>query len=132
MGHPFALVPIGAGAITTSPRIASKVARAIGRVGRLGNYPEPIKKYFVKPVTGTITHPAVTNLGSQVGSAMYTDERPGRKAGGRVGTSHEDAADRLVNAAERAKKEISRGTESLLDTPDDHVATALAIANRSI
>ena len=63
--------------------------------------------------------------------SMMSD-RPERKAGGRVGGAHEDAADRLVNAAERAKKEISRGTESLLDTPDDHVAAALEIANRSI
>lgn len=70
--------------------------------------------------------------GAAYGVPSMMSDRPERKAGGRVGGAHEDAADRLVNAAERAKKEISRGTESLLDTPDDHVAAALEIANRSI
>ena len=129
IGHPELIAPTLAGAITTSPRIASAVSRALGRVGR---YAEPVAKYgeiALKP----FTNPLATNLGSTVGNAMYmNDERPGRKTGGRVGTSHEDAADRLVSAAERAKKEISRGTESLLDTPDDHVAAALEIVNRSI
>lgn len=59
-------------------------------------------------------------------------EREGRKAGGRVGMPHEAAADQLVMAAERAKKGISKGTESLLDMSDNHIAHALEVANRSI
>lgn len=56
--------------------------------------------------------------------------RPGRATGGAV--SHDTIADSLVSMAERAKKDINRGTEALLQTPDTHVAQALEIANRHI
>lgn len=59
-------------------------------------------------------------------------DREGRKSGGRVDASHEKAADQLVIAAERAKKGISKGTESLLDVHDNQIAHALEVANRSI
>ena len=59
-------------------------------------------------------------------------DRIGRKTGGRIGYNHEAVADKLVLAAERAKKAINQGTEALLSTPDDAVAHALEIANRSI
>lgn len=52
-------------------------------------------------------------------------ERRGRKAGGRV-------SDRLMREVERSKKSINSDTESLLNTPDSHVAHALAIANRNL
>jgi len=61
----------------------------------------------------------------------YQDPRPlgtprmGRKAGGRV-------SDRLIREVERSKKSINSDTESLLNTPDSHVAHALAIANRNL
>jgi len=48
-----------------------------------------------------------------------------RKAGGRV-------SDRLIREVERAKKSINSNTESLLNTPDSHVAHALEIANRNL
>ena len=70
--------------------------------------------------------------GMKYGLPHFLDTREGRKAGGRVGMSHEKMADQLVMAAERAKKGISKGTESLLEMPDDHVAHALEVANRSI
>ena len=57
--------------------------------------------------------------------------RVGRRAGGRVG-GHEAAADQLVRAAERAKKDLGRSTEPLLSQSDDMVAHALEVANRSI
>ena len=52
-------------------------------------------------------------------------ERRGRKSGGRV-------SDRLIREVERAKKSINSDTESLLNTPDSHVAHALEIANRNL
>lgn len=55
----------------------------------------------------------------------------GFKSGGRV-VSHDAEADRLVMAAERAKRGLSAHTEGLLNTSDDAVASALEIANRSI
>jgi hypothetical protein len=56
---------------------------------------------------------------------MDQQERKGRKAGGRV-------SDRLIREVERAKKSINSNTESLLNTPDSHVAHALEIANRNL
>lgn len=64
-------------------------------------------------------------------TAAMSGERQERKSGGRVG-SHEAEADRLVMAAERAKRGLSAHTEGLLNTSDDAVASALEIANRSI
>jgi hypothetical protein len=51
--------------------------------------------------------------------------RMGRKSGGRV-------SDRLVAAVDRAKKNINNQTQTLLRTPDNHVAQALEIANRNL
>jgi hypothetical protein len=51
--------------------------------------------------------------------------RYGRKHGGRV-------SDKLVAAVDRAKKNINNSTQSLLRTPDTHVAQALEIANRNL
>ena len=48
-----------------------------------------------------------------------------RKHGGRV-------SDQLVRAVDRAKKNINKGTEVLLNTPDSHVAHALEVANRNL
>ena len=53
------------------------------------------------------------------------------KRGGRV-SNHDQAADQLVRAAERAKKGWNDATEPLLNQSDDAVAHALEVANRSI
>jgi hypothetical protein len=73
-------------------------------------------------------NPAIVSAGP---AATVAGERQERKSGGRV-DSHEAEADRLVMAAERAKKGLSAHTEGLLNTSDDAVASALEIANRSI
>lgn len=52
----------------------------------------------------------------------------GRASGGRVS----DISDRLVNAAEKAKKAESNQTESLLNVPDDYIAHALNVAQAAI
>jgi hypothetical protein len=89
-----------------------------------------LENQLVNPSTG------FSGFGSAVrsGAAGYPsyDDRMGRKAGGRVGFNHDKMADQLVGAAERAKKGISKGTEQLLSMPDDHIAHALEVANRSI
>jgi hypothetical protein len=74
--------------------------------------------------------PVAPALAAPAASAIT--DREGRKAGGRVGMPHDKAADQLVMAAERAKKGINKGTESLLDVSDNHIAHALEVANRSI
>lgn len=100
---------IGAAALG-SPKLSGLGQYALGRVS--GAVPQ---------VNSAIPN-ALVNLESQ---------RQGRKSGGRVG-GHEAEADQLVLAAERAKKGLSAHTEGLLNTPDDTVASALEIANRSI
>jgi hypothetical protein len=56
--------------------------------------------------------------------------RVGRANGGRVGVDVE--ADALIRAAERSKKDFNKTTEPLLNTPDNHIAKALEVANRAI
>lgn len=108
-GGPHGMLMAAAG----SPRLAGMTQYGSGRLqGMVDRIPTP---------------PAgVSNVLSQIGQ-----DRIGRKAGGRVG-GHEQIADKLVAAAEHAKKGISKETAGLLDMPDDHVAHALEIANRSI
>jgi len=109
---------IGAAALG-SPRLAGMSNYALGRAGsatsRLPGPPPGI----------------VSNVLAQSGNQQLEEQRVGRKAGGRVG-GHEAAADQLVRAAERAKKDLGRSTEPLLSQSDDAVAHALEVANRSI
>lgn len=58
-------------------------------------------------------------------------DRPGRKSGGRI-SSHEAEADRLIMAAERAKKGIGQKTQSILEKPDEIVVQALKRANQAL
>jgi hypothetical protein len=86
----------------------------------------------MNPASGAsgLTGPTAGLLSGAIGAPI--GEREGRMAGGRVGMPHDKMADQLVMAAERAKKGISKGTESLLDMSDNHIAHALEVANRSI
>jgi len=74
--------------------------------------------YAVKKITDQLP----TSIWNAPGSNS-SDVRYGRKSGGRV-------SDKLVAAAERAKKNINNKTESLLNVPDTHVAHALELANK--
>jgi hypothetical protein len=56
--------------------------------------------------------------------------RVARASGGRI--VHEDAAEKLIRAAEIAKNSIGKQTETILEKPDEHVVQALAVANRHI
>lgn len=55
------------------------------------------------------------------------EQRQGRKAGGRV-----MSAQHMLAAAERAKKEISGGTQALLKSSDENIAKALEIAKQNL
>lgn len=56
-----------------------------------------------------------------------------RKAGGRtMARNHEADADALVAKAEQAKNQHSKRTEALLNSDDDAIAKALAVANKHI
>ncbi|NDG84675.1 MAG: hypothetical protein EBX52_06505, partial [Proteobacteria bacterium] len=57
--------------------------------------------------------------------------RIGRKAGGRIGAPG-IAAEKLIVAAERAKKNQGGATSALLNVPDETITKALAVANEHI
>jgi hypothetical protein len=120
--HPAAAAAAVPGALLSSPKLGAYTQYALGRAEKAVND-------RVGRARGYISAP-VSNIMSQVGPAV--DEREGRKSGGRVGGDHVMAADQLVRAAERAKKELGRSTEPLLNQSDDTVAHALEVANRSI
>ena len=111
-----------AAAALGSPRIAGMSNYALGRAGAAGDRAARVAGMYPS---------AATNLSAQFGNQQLEEQRVGRKAGGRVG-GHEAAADQLVRAAERAKKDLGRSTEPLLSQSDDTVAHALEVANRSI
>ena len=94
---------------------------------------KPVQRYLENQLANPTTGISKTGAALRAGAAGYPsyDDRVGRKAGGRVG-GHEFAADQLVRAAERAKKDLGRSTEPLLSQSDDAVAHALEVANKSI
>lgn len=63
--------------------------------------------------------------------SYFKGGRIGRKSGGRVGNAG-SAAEKLIAAAEKAKKGHSDTTSPLLDVPDEAITKALAIANEKI
>lgn len=92
---------------------------------------EAMKRAAQNPVSGA--NPFVGGaVGAMTAGPQADGGRVERKAGGRVSVDHERLADQLVGAAERAKKGINKGTEQLLSMPDEHIAHALELANRSI
>lgn len=109
--------------VLASPKLGGLSQYALGRAERAVNT-------GTRSAADKFAPPVLTNVASQVGSALE-DDRQGRKSGGRV-SSHEADADMLVKAAERAKKGWSAETEPLLNQSDDAVAHALEVANRSI
>ena len=65
-----------------------------------------------------------------VGPTKFEERRQGRASGGKVSSS--SIADRLITAAESAKRMSNKATEPLLRTSDESIARALEIANRHI
>jgi hypothetical protein len=124
------LGPVGT-ALTTLGAVGIPIADAARRLVMQQAMRPTVQKYLGNQlVNRQIPSSAVAPAVRGAASSLYLD-REGRKSGGRV-SSHEMAADQLVRAAERAKRGLSAHTEGLLNTPDESVASALEIANRSI
>ena len=112
-------------------RVAAKVlelARDPNRAAELAKLAasDPNARSFLEK---TATVLARAGAGVESGRGQ-TEDRPQRASGGRI--AHEDEADRLVRAAETAKKKISSRTEVLLNQPDETIAKALQVAKRHI
>lgn len=132
MGNPMLAAILSGGAATAA---AVDLARrgVSGLASKYANTPmmqKYLENQLVNPSSGISGLRAGTR-GAAYGTPSMLDDRQGRKSGGRV-SSHEEAADQLVRAAERAKKGQSAQTQVLLNQSDDAVASALEIANRSI
>lgn len=119
LNSPFAAVSMLPAAVSASPKIGGMLNERVGGLKRgLGAAADAVAPYT----------PGLNNLGANVGDL---NERMGRKSGGRV-QPHVTIGNRLVMAADRAKKTISKQTEPLLNTPDETIVHALEVANRSI
>ena len=120
-----------AGAAAASPKLVGVGMRGLGGVKGLGD------------IAGTVANPAVRNIISRVNEAGLPEPAPlegtqqaaggriGRKAGGRIGAPSM-AAEKLIVAAERAKKNQGNATSALLNVPDEAITKALAVANEHI
>lgn len=133
----------GLGPILTGAATAAAVARPLYEAAKDAVMSNAMRPSFQRYLQNQLVNPSTgfSPAGSAARSAMsgipsYGAQADGgrieRRAGGRVGVAHDKLADQLVGAAERAKKGISKDTETLLDMPDDHIAHALEVANRSI
>jgi hypothetical protein len=110
--HPGSLAHVALG----SPKIAGGLSYGLGRGAAL-----PSDIYNIAPYA---------SQASRAGEIEQIANRPQRASGGRTG--HDSKADALVRAAEMAKKDISKGTEALLDQPDETITRALAVAKKHI
>jgi hypothetical protein len=133
IGHPTGAAEAVLGALAgkavgeTGGKIGSIFEAAAQRAGAPKTV-MPEGQGIVLPKVGTI-YPVPRDLEE----LAPPDREPGyrmpqplaRKAGGRV-------SDQLVRAVDRAKKNINKDTEVLLNTPDSHVAHALEVANRNL
>ena len=127
MFTPHALVGLAA----ASPKVVGTGMKYVGKAQRLGD------------IAGTVANPAVRNIISRVNELGLTEPVPlegtqqaaggriGRKAGGRIGAPGM-AAEKLIVAAERAKKKQGGATSALLNVPDEAITKALAVANEHI
>ena len=110
--HPGHIAHIAAG----SPKAVGAFNYGTGRAVAL-----PSDIYNIAPYA-----PAASRLGEDTEIA----NRPQRASGGRI--SPDSKADALVRAAEVAKKDINKGTEALLEQPDETITRALAVAKKHI
>jgi hypothetical protein len=106
--HPAPL----AGLAFSSPKIVGMTAYGIGRAGGL-----PSRTYQALPA------PQMLGQAAEAARITAPEDRPARATGGAVN---------LKALANAARKAVTKSTEDLLKTPDEHVVKALEIANRQI
>lgn len=90
---------------------------------------DPNARSFIQKLSDIGQRYGRLSAGATIGTEPV-EERQGRATGGRV--DPQIHAQRLILAAERARKEASGQTESLLEQPDEHIVKALDIAKRHI
>ena len=112
--------PLGAMTVPLmSPRVGGGMQYGLGAVTGV---PGQVEKRIPAPVRAGA-------YGAGEATRALEEERPERRAGGRIGSG---IAESLMRAAEKAKRELGKETETLLNAPDEHIAKALDIAKRHI
>jgi hypothetical protein len=99
----------------------TNVSKAAYGAGRIAGAAEPVLDSSLAKVAPYASPTFTAPLERMQGEL----DRQQRKSGGRV-------SDKLVAMVDRSKKNINNSTQSLLQTPDSHVAHALEIANRNL
>jgi hypothetical protein len=118
---------LGAQKVFGSPTTVGKMTYGLGTAARgLENVAEAMPP-GTGEVLGTTARILPGQLSRTQNEELMESIREPRKSGGRV-----ISADQLVAEVDRAKKRINSETESLLKTPDNHVAHALEVANRNL
>jgi len=145
-------VPTGLAGVVgamASSRVASPIAERVGQfilgdtkritieqLQKAARDPEVALLLMQKPSPEAISKlgDRLANITTPMAYERSLDEpkekREGRASGGKVSSS--SIADRLIVAAESAKRMSNKATEPLLRTSDESIAKALEIANRHI
>jgi hypothetical protein len=135
-GLPLAPIAYGVNLATAplaSPKISGGLQYGLGKIGSAANIPANL--YSKIPSTIPASAYAFGRVYEEAEDAedermRPVTTRPNRASGGKVGSS--SIADRLIVAAESAKRMSNKATEPLLRTSDESIARALEIANRHI
>lgn len=92
---------------------------------------DPNARSFIQKMSDLAQRYGRISAGATIGTEPREPEaRPQRASGGRI--AHESMADSLVRAAEVAKNNIGKQTETILNKPDETVVRALKIANENL
>lgn len=124
--HPAALASL----LGSSPRVAGGVQYGLGTLlGRPSTYAQKVEK-AIPAETRALSYGAGRAEEQQNPNQQNAGGRIERASGGRIAS--DAVSDKLVRAAEAAKKSINSRTEHLLDQPDETIAKALDVAKRHI
>lgn len=114
------------GKVFGTPGAAGSTAYGLGKLSRGAEIVGEALPPGTAAVTGTAARLTPSVLSRMENEQLQESIRPTRATGGRI------TAESLITAAERAKKEVNKTTEPLLNHDDSTVARALEVANRNI
>ena len=133
LGNPLLAAVQVASIPFSSPAISGGVIGTLGAVSGASKKGAQLSNKYL-PTMARMPAYGVGRISEEAGPDEVdlppVQQRAIRASGGRISTS--SLGDKLVLAAERAKKENSKATEPLLNVNDESIAKALEIANRNL
>lgn len=131
-GSGVGLTPAGLGtAAAASPKVVGAAMRGLGKAKGMADTAGAVFNPTTRGIMSHFNEAGLPVAEPLEGTQQAAGGRIGRKSGGRVGNPGAEA-ERLMVAAEKAKKRQSGATSALLDVPDEAIAKALAVANEHI